>query len=109
MRISDWSSDVCSSDLRLRAGLLLRLLLPHRTRHPPPRPPLAGEGVTPHRPSPLLYLSCSDPEPSIQGARSVACPAPKGPALSRQPKTCLTVTTPLLSSPRRVVKSCVGP
>src|SRR3546814_18035713 len=110
MRISDWSSDVCSSDLddpdrprarrreppgpadpllRLRAGLLLRLLLPHRPRHPPPRAPLAGEAVTPHRPSPLLYLSCSAPEPSIPGDRSVACPAPSGQARGRQPKNCL--------------------
>src|SRR3546814_13644816 len=75
--------------LRLRAGLLLRLLLPHRPRHPPPRAPLAGEAVTPHRPSPLLYLSCSAPEPSIQGARSVACPGPSGQARGRQPTNCL--------------------
>src|SRR3546814_20591416 len=103
MRISDWSSDVCSSDLdrprarrreppgpadpllRLRAGLLLRLLLPPRPRHPPPRAPLAGEAVNPHRPFPLLYLSCPDPEPRSPAHLTVACPGTSGQSRGTQP------------------------
>src|SRR3546814_9479494 len=59
--------------LRLRAGLLLRLLLPHRPRHPPPRAPLAGEAVTPHRPSPLLYLSCSASSDERRVGKACVC------------------------------------
>src|SRR3546814_13288371 len=36
--------------LRLRAGLLLRLLLSHRAGHPPPGAALPGEAVRPRRP-----------------------------------------------------------
>src|SRR3546814_1533890 len=34
MRISDWSSDVCSSDLNRRQGLCLSLRRPHRGIEP---------------------------------------------------------------------------
>src|SRR3546814_13167259 len=35
MRISDWSSDVCSSDLQFHPGIAA---LEHRARHQPPDP-----------------------------------------------------------------------
>src|SRR3546814_6735299 len=60
MRISDWSSDVCSSDLRRRGPQprvqddLLRLCrLRHRRRY---RPALRTGGHCPHRGAALLLL-----------------------------------------------------
>src|SRR3546814_3492826 len=41
MRISDWSSDVCSSDLRLYHRGFPQA---HRTQHGPRHPPRAGGG-----------------------------------------------------------------
>src|SRR3546814_10596534 len=68
MRISDWSSDVCSSDLRRVEGEALRTPAPRPGRdrrdrrrsvegdcgtHQPSSPPRLGEGYRPRRPGAL--------------------------------------------------------
>src|SRR3546814_5458615 len=84
MRISDWSSDVCSSDLRrglaLSADQAAQRFLPHhqdsgergdeqdragdRADHPMQRPPPDVGAAAPHYPeSALEELSIGPPEP----------------------------------------------
>src|SRR3546814_1127544 len=63
MRISDWSSDVCSSDLMARAGsdncTLRTIFAPSelRTRYAPPFEPPLNLRSTAHRPLVSLFSS----------------------------------------------------
>src|SRR3546814_9357463 len=74
MRISDWSSDVCSSDLSL-------LLIP-----PPKRPPSqkarASSTATPSPASPSRFPDTPMPPPSMRCGAGVAIDLARNPALA---------------------------
>src|SRR3546814_10757977 len=81
MRISDWSSDVCSSDLRESMAQV-----PRRSRRTPQAVSLSGQTRTAHRAG--IYSTCVEAAP----ARS---PTPPPKSLYR-------------SEERRVGKECVS-
>src|SRR3546814_14473605 len=102
MRISDWSSDVCSSDLRDRRGAA-------RTAAGVPRY-ARGAGVTlrlsPHRPAPSLYC--------MGGGGSGPGPQPDSAALNPKTQTrrpeinCQITKTTAMTSNRWIERKNVG-
>src|SRR3546814_3757357 len=72
MRISDWSSDVCSSDL------LFRLEPPHQEERPRPdrrRPPRPLRPRRPEVPAVRLAAAVMSPSPAPRASPPRRCPA----------------------------------
>src|SRR3546814_14691088 len=63
MRISDWSSDVCSSDLLHHGRARLRAAAPARPDRPGDWPVLRGVPVR-HRPAHAVRVGAGDPAPA---------------------------------------------
>src|SRR3546814_4712379 len=101
MRISDWSSDVCSSDLsskRLRSGRLRRSFrISHRLISPPENPALTSRSAKPLKSSAEASDSSSAEDPIAAVNASTVTPSKAGGRWNDMPRRSEEHTSELQS------------